>query len=491
MPTIEQRLLEGEHILQFDVIITKEELLSEVQKEVRKIAKGGKMKGFRPGHAPIEMVRSMYGESILRTTFQHKLEEGLKNFEQSERSYPVIGPPLLADQKSAIPTPKLKNLHDEYRIAFEVGLFPKTLEGLSPEHEYEMIVVDIPDEVAAKDLADIALRYGTEKEVTDAAALKDTLEIELVELDGGQSKEGGWQQESFLALSEKLPEEILNAFVGRSPNDVVRVRLAALLESGATNEYRRLLRLSDEEQEATFSDWFEVTIRRILRDEPAEMTEAFFQEHFGEGVRTEQEALAAIKRAIQAMYERFVADDLMHRVLERLGELNDIPWPHRYMRAFFTERHEKSPDEDPEEYEAFLNWHKRFFFVNYLRKLTNAYPSDEEIVKEIADRAYAQLSRFGLEHMLNSFVSRMVKDPESVEDARAALIVRKVASGLPSLVTIRERHMAIEEVDKQLQEIRTRKAPRLAEHQQAFEPEASPVLVAESAPNAVEPAEEP
>lgn len=491
MPTIEQRLLEEEHILQFDVIITKEELLSEVQDEIKKIARGGKMKGFRPGHAPIEMVRSMYGESILRLTFQNKLEEALKNFEGSEKSHPLIGPPLLADQKNATPTLKLRNLPDEYRIPFEVGLYPETIKGLSPEDEYEMIVVDIPDEVAAKDLADIARRYGTEKEVTDAAALKDTLEIDLVELDGDQPKEGGWRQEAFLALSENLPEEILSAFVGRSPNDVVRVRLAALLEAGATNEYRRLLRLSDEEQEATFSDWFEATIRRIFRDEPAEMTEAFFQEHFGEEVRTEQEALAAIKRAIQAMYERFVADDLMHKVLERLEELNDIPWPHRYMRAFFIERHEKSPDEAPEEYEAFLNWHKRFFFVNHLRKLTNAYPSDEEIVKEIVDRAYAQLSRFGLEHMLNSFVSRMVKDPDSVEDARAALIVRKVAAGLPSVVTIRERHMAMEEVDKQLQEMRAQKAPRLEEPSQALEPEVSPELATESAPDAAEPAQEP
>ncbi len=491
MPTIEQRLLEEEHILQFDVIITKEELLSEVQDEIKKIARGGKIKGFRPGHAPTEMVRSMYGESILRQTFQNKLEEALKNFEQSEKSHPVIGPPLLTDQKSAIPTPKLKNLPDEYRIPFEVGLYPETIKGISPEDEYEMILVDIPDEVAAKDLADIAQRYGTEKEVTDAAALKDTLEVELVELDGDQPKEGGWRQESFLALSENLPEEILNALVGRSPNDVVRVRLAALLEAGTTNEYRRLLRLSDEEREATFSDWFEVTIRRIFRHEPAEMTEAFFQEHFGEGVRTEQEALAAIKRATQRFYEGFVADDLVHNVLKRLQDLNDIPWPHRYMRALFIERHEKSPDEDPKEYEAFLDWHKRFFFINHLRKLTNAYPSDEEIVKEIVDRAYVQLSRFGLEHMLNSFVSRMVKDPESVEDARTALIVRKVAASLPSVVTVRERHMAMEEVDKQIQEMRARKAPRLDEDQQVPEAEMSSALAAESTPDAVEPAEAP
>lgn len=466
--------------MQFDVVITKEELLGRVQEEIKKIAKGGKMKGFRPGHTPVEMVRNMYGESILRTTFQSMLEEGLKTFDGLDKAQPVIGPPLLADQKNAIPTPKLKNLPDEYRIAFEVGLYPKTVKGLSPEYAYEMIVVDIPDEVVAKNLADIAMEHGTEKEVTDAAALKDTLQIELVELDGDQPKEGGWRQESYLALSEDLPEEILNAFIGRSVNDVVRVRLAALLEKHSVDAYRRLLRLPAEKQDATLGDYFEVTIRRIFRHEPAEMTEAFFQEHFGKEVRTEQEALAIVKRSIQKFYEGFVADDLVHRVLEHLQEINDIPWPHRYMKALFAEKQEKSPDDALEEYEAFLNWHKRFFLIRHLRELTNAYPSDEEIVREMVNRAHMQLSRLGLEHMLNSFVSRMVKDPESVEDARTSLVVRRIAAGLPSIVTIRERHMAMEELDKQLRERRTQGAPRLEEHQQAPAAETLPALTPEA-----------
>ncbi len=489
MPTIEQRLLKEEHIVQFDIVITQEELLSKVQGEVKKIAKEGKIKGFRPGHAPLHWVRNMYGDSLLRSAFQHLLESELNTF-ISTSTLPLIDAPVLAERSGALPTLTLKNLQGEYRVSFEVGLYPETIKGLGPDDEYEKIVVEVPDEVATQELAKIALRYGQEKEVSDSVVLGDSVEVDLVELLGDAPKEGGVRRQTRFVLSEKMPDEIKEAFIGRKSRDVVRVRLSAVREAFSEAAYRRLLGLSDDHTQE-IGDWFEVTLQRIYRVEPAEMTEAFFQEHFGEDVRTEQEALARIKRAVQDSYADFIAERLVQDVVDRLRELNDFPWPERYMKALFAKNAEISQQEDAASYEVFLDSYKGFFLIKHLRKVTGADPSNDDVLNELIRRAHRQLSGTGLEHLLESFISRMVQDRQTVEDARNTLIVRKVAAQLPSLVSIRERRMTLEEIEALRSNLYTVKMKRYLEQKRVQAAETPETPAEENASSTTELVEKP
>ncbi len=445
MPHIEERLLEDESILQLEVVLTKEDLLPKVQSEIKRIATKGNIKGFRPGHVPKELIRHRYGDGILADVFQERLEEVMNEF-WKKNTRPLIGDPILINKENALPSLRLNKIQEEYRVCFEVGLYPSEVKGLSLQDEYEKIVLDVPEERLAGELKKIALSEGEDRAVEDGAAIGDAVEVDAVELSGEQLREGGWQNRITFSLLESTPEDIKEAFLGRSAGDSLRVRLGAWREAVSEYFFKRQLGIPDEWKQEV-GDWFEVSIVSILRREPAPLTEELFQKRLGPSVHTQEQAFEVLRKAIESNYTDIIAQDFVDNVLRHLEQINPIALPDRYMRALFRTKLEGDPF-DVQQYENFLRAHKRRFLLDRLKELTQAYPDKEAVVREVVDQAYEYLQMIGLEHLLESFVRRMLDDPEVTRKAYERLTYRLIAAALPQYVRIKERHMRPEQLDE-------------------------------------------
>ncbi len=450
MAHVEQHLLEKERILQFDVIISKEELLSKVEESVAKAAKKGALKGFRPGHTPKKLILSLYGDSFLAEAFQKVVDTTVNNF-WDELPLPKIDIPVLAPGEDPLPSLQVKKLQDEYRLTFEVGLFPSEVKGLTQEDEYEKISVEVSDELVVKEMDELRRAAAIERETSDPVAPDDLVEMRVVELDGDRPKEDGWQQEIHLRLTDEIPAVIQQAFLGKTIGDVVRIHVEPLRSALGPDAFKRFLRIPDEDSREV-GDWFEAKILKVMRLELPELNEEFFQKYFGRQVQTREQAENIIRESIKGNYAQFIADDFIGRVLQRLEALNLFDMPERYLKQVFRTRTDgKEAEAHPRVYEAYVNAAKKSYLMERLQALTQTVPSDEEIANEVYASAYRSLRRLGLEEHTQRFVEDMVNNrPEQVRKIIQQLVYRLLAERLPNYVKVKEIPMTPAALDEKI-----------------------------------------
>ncbi len=422
--------------MQFDIHIDREELLSKIDAEVKKIARKANLKGFRPGHVPPAVIRKMYGHEILEAAFDELATLGMSEFLNSKEAERVIGLPLPADNHTQ-PELSIHNLQDEYKLSYEVGLYPDMeIKGLSSEDEYESFVLRLPEEHLDKLIDNLAFYHGEDKEITEGAAPSDTLEIEIKELDGEQVKEGGWQTTSKIMLNERYPEAIRN-FLGKRASDVVRINLQS-----ETKEFWSHILITPEEDVAAGNE-FEVRILKVFRREPVPLTEEFFQSLFGENIRTKEEAIEIANETLTRKDKPKALTITLLFILSRLQDLNPLELPERYVKALFAAEKGKKPDEATTEYEAFWKDLKRRFFIQHLQKLADAHPTNEDIQRAIVEQARMDVKHMGLgADMTLDLARHYLEDREFVEEERSNLIISRILQKLSHLVKMRTRFIS-------------------------------------------------
>ena len=90
----------------------------KVDAKLKDYAKKAAIKGFRPGKAPISMVKSMYGVSILVDEINAILGESLNNY-LKEQTFRILGEPLPVEKEdNSIDWKTQKGFDFEYKIGF-------------------------------------------------------------------------------------------------------------------------------------------------------------------------------------------------------------------------------------------------------------------------------------------------------------------------------------------------------------------------------------
>ena len=60
------------------VSLAKEDYEPEVKKQIKQLSKQVQVKGFRPGMVPLDLVKKMYGNSVLADELNKKLNDELQ-----------------------------------------------------------------------------------------------------------------------------------------------------------------------------------------------------------------------------------------------------------------------------------------------------------------------------------------------------------------------------------------------------------------------------
>ncbi len=90
----------------------------KVDAKLKDYAKKAVIRGFRPGKAPVTMVKNMYGVSLLVEEINTILGESLNNF-LKEQTFRVLGEPLPVEKtENSIDWKNQKDFDFEYKIGF-------------------------------------------------------------------------------------------------------------------------------------------------------------------------------------------------------------------------------------------------------------------------------------------------------------------------------------------------------------------------------------
>ncbi len=435
------------------VTLTRDEYKPKLDAELKRYRQKAPIKGFRPGQAPMDFVKKMYGNAIFGEMMQDLFAEQLVNHLRDAR-LDVLGQPLPVEDQQRY-TFSVYKPEDEYTVAYEVGFVPKfELKGLDKNETYERLIVSDLDQLAEQDLQHSRKRTNQRSNPEDDIQDNDMLKIAARELDGDASKEGGLETSISVLMSNVADEQLKTQLLGLKKGDTLRFNPRNIENQEKEEMYRKYILGLEAGDDRVVGDTFEGVIEEVSRVEETELNEAFFEQNFGTTNR--EEAMEVLKGGIAHFYEVRSNALLMRRFQERLMELNPIELPEKFLKRWLrvTNQDGRLSDESIEaEFPAFAD-NLRWTVIRDDIKAEFGIEVSEADLREIYGRrirSYFQQMDLP-DNLLASSIDRLMQNKEDVDNTRRELETDKIFQAIRSQVTVNDAPIGSEELHKILDE---------------------------------------
>ncbi len=285
-----------------NVQLKKEEYEKTVNDAIKKVAKQVAIKGFRPGMAPLGLVKKMHGNSVLIEEVNKLLNDKVFKFIQTE-NLDLLGQPMPAADQAFLDL-SIDKMND-IEFSYEIGLAPKVdfdfLKKAAPFTHYK---VAIQDSMINEEVDRLRKRFAS-YEYPEVVGDNDILMFTIEELDAeGNVKEGGVSTTNSIML-DMLKADKKEAFMALKKHESLTVNIFETLDREKDAVIKHVLNVQDPSMVMdTVGNDFKLTLNNITRSVPAELNEDFFKKAYGEnGPTTEAEMKDLIKKDLQAYFD--------------------------------------------------------------------------------------------------------------------------------------------------------------------------------------------
>jgi len=160
------------------ISVPNQEIEAEYQKQILEVAKKANLHGFRPGKAPLQLIKQRYGEEIRRDAMsnimRHALADAIKEHQLQPINYPRI-------------EPKFAKGADAFEFVAYIEVYPVIDNVNFTLQEIEKLQVDIKDSDIDHVIEQLKKQHTQWKEVTRPAISKDRLVIDYYAIFEGKS----------------------------------------------------------------------------------------------------------------------------------------------------------------------------------------------------------------------------------------------------------------------------------------------------------------
>jgi trigger factor len=443
------------------VTVTRDELKPKLDAELKKYRSRAPIKGFRPGQAPMEFVKKLYGSAIFSETLNELLSQRLYDYLR-ESKLDVLGQPLPTEDQAKFSF-KISDPDPEYTVNYEVGFVPPfEIKGLDTSASYERLTVSNLDELAEEDLQYARKRMGKRSNPETGIEDNDIVRIAARELESetGAVKEGGWETTMTLFMKNVANDDLKAQLLQSKKGDTLRYNARTLENHEKEEMYRKYILNLEQDDAREVGNWFEGVIEEVSRVEDADLDEAFYTGYFGEGkVGNKEEAMAELKKGIGQFYDVRSNALLMRAFQERLLAENPLELPEKFLKRWLRVSNEgRLGDEQIEnEFPAFADNLRWTLLRDKIKEEAGIEVTDEEVYEEFARRVRNYFQVDLPDHILQSSVERLMKEQKDVENTIRDLETDKIFQAIRARVSITDKALPSEEFHKILDEV-TKKA---------------------------------
>ncbi|HFE64166.1 MAG TPA: trigger factor [Caldithrix sp.] len=356
------------------VEISAEELKALEEKIVRRYQRSSNIRGFRRGHAPLNIIRQRYRSMIQ----QDLIEETFREYYGKAIDQAGIQP-VAPGNITKVDFEKIEDgLHFEMELQVEPEFELKKYKGLKVEKD----VVNVTDELIEENLAHLQEQYATVKEV-DEAKVGDYLFFDAQELDAGNVPVVGHKYENLeMKLgSGKFDPEIEEQLVGIKVNEKRIVTQETPPDPNDPKQEPKISRL-------------EITAKKIEEREIPELNDDFVKNLDDESLETLEQLRQRIATNLELNFQHRSEETFNNRLIDELLKENpfDVPpgmvenYLDEMIKDFRKQSKDKNIDEEAvrKQYRPAAIHHLRWYFLRKkLIEAENISVSDEEAFRSI------------------------------------------------------------------------------------------------------------
>ncbi|WP_268036992.1 trigger factor [Algoriphagus sp. PAP.12] len=423
--------------------LTEADYQPKVDAKLKDYAKKANIRGFRPGKAPVSMVKNMYGTSVLVEEINGILGESLNSY-LKEQTFRVLGDPLPVENvEDSIDWKTQKEFDFEYKIGF-VENFELPLDKKIKATKYS---IKVDDKLVEETIENLKSQYGnsTNPETAEAG---DHVYGDLA------AAETSFNKAVSLDLT-KITKKLAGKFIGQGKDTVIEFE-AKDVKKG---QWEEAFGLSAEEAEAV-QGALTFTIKNVNRTEEAELNQEFFDKIFGpDQVKTEEEFTAKVKETLQGNYDKeskvFTEEELKKVLVDNAN----LDLPEDFLKEWLLKANEgKVTVEDVEKefpiYAKQLIWS---LVSNELAKAHDIKAEHEDVIAKTKEMIREQFAASGLgsqmEDSMDMFVDNYLKGEEGQNYMNMLTSVQneKVLSFVQDKIDLEEKDISIDEFKELLE----------------------------------------
>lgn len=415
----------------------------KVDAKLKDYAKKAAIKGFRPGKAPISMVKGMYGVSILVDEINALLGESLNTY-LKEQTFRILGEPLPVEKEdNSIDWKTQKDFDFEYKIGF-VDSVAVALDNSTKGTKYS---IKVDEKLVNETIENLKSQYGnsTNPEVSEA---NDNVYGDL------KAAEGEFTKTLSLPLS-KLSKKLAAKFIGLSKDAVVEFDAKEVKKE----EWSEAFGLTNEEA-AEINGTFAFTVKNINRTEPAILDQEFFDKIFGpETVKSEEEFKTKVQETLQESYSReskVFTDEELKKVLVEKANLD---LPDTFLKEWLIKANagKVSATDVENEYPIYAKQLTWSLISNQIAKDNSIQAEHEDVIEKTKEMIREQFASSGLgsqmEASMDMFVDNYLKGNEGQNYMNMLTSVQneKVLAFVQEKIDLTEKTISIDEFKELLE----------------------------------------
>lgn len=427
---------------------------ASVEKTLKDYRKKANIPGFRPGQAPMGLIKRQFGASVRYDAVNKFVGEQLYKYIQ-DNNIQMLGEPLPSAKQE---TPADIEKPAPYTFVFDIAVAPEINMTLDGRNKIDYYTIKADDKLINEQIEMYQSRAGKyEKAEEYNAELNDMLKGDLRELDAeGNTKEGGITVEGAVLMPSYIKvDEQKNLFNNAKPGDIITFNPRKAYPEGEA-EISALLKI-DREVAKDLESNFSFQITEIQRFVKAELNQELFDQVFGEGtVKSEDEFRAKIAEGLKPQLEansdyKFMLDVRTY-CENKVGELT---WPDELLkRIMLLNNKDKGEDFVEKNYAESikqLEWH---LIKEQLVKANEIKIEDADVKAAAVEMARMQFAQYGMTNVPDEYVenyaNELLKKREAVDNFVERAIDVKLAAALKSTVTLNNKEVTLDKFNEMM-----------------------------------------
>ena len=429
------------------VNLKKEDYEPQVKKQLKTLGKQVSIKGFRPGMVPGDMVKKMYGNSVLMEELNKLLHEEVYKYIEDNKLEIIASPIPAIDQKLDLDINSLKDIDFSYEVAHAPDIDLNFIR--SAAFTKYKIVAD--DKVIDEEVSRIQKRFAV-YEYPEVVGETDVLTFTVEELNADNTiKEGGINTVTTLTV-DLLKDDAKKKVLPLKKQDSFEYNVFDLMDRDRESIAKNLLNMNDLSNLDAIGSSFKLTLNNITRSVPAVINEEFFAKVYGEnGPKTEAEMRDRIKLDLEAYFDGQTDSYLVNDIYKTIIEKADFPLPDAFLKRWIQATNEKpvTAEEIENDYPGFTKSLRWSLVQRKVVRDENLQITPEEVKERVRANMIQQLYGYGLKDVgaewVEQFVEKQMADKKVIQQTQDQVLEDKVLDAIKSKLALTEKGVTLDE----------------------------------------------
>lgn len=424
-----------------------------VEKTLKDYRKKANMPGFRPGQAPMGLIKRQYGAAARMDEINKLVGKEIYKYVQ-DNNIQMLGEPLPSEKQE----PQDLENGTEFTFYFDIAVAPEMKVSLTGRDKVDYYNIIVDDKLVDQQVDMFASRAGS-YEKARTYKNNDMLKGDLRELDeAGNTKEGGITVEAAVLMPTYIKvDDQKKLFDGAKLGDIITFNPRKAYPDNDT-EVSSLLKIERDTVKDMTSD-FSFQITEIQRFAKHAVDQELFDQTFGEGVVKDEkefrEKIAeGLKRQLATDSDFKFIQDVRAHCEKKVGELT---YPDALLkRIMLSNNKDKGEDYVEKNYAQSikeLTWH---LIKEQLVKAQNIKIEDADVKEAAKEAARAQFAQYGMNNVPEDYIENYANEVLKKGDSNDALvdraIDRKLTAVLKTVVKLNEKEVSLEDFNKLMSE---------------------------------------